>query len=210
MNTTQLAHRRRQARISPPPLALAAAAARVQGYQMRDEDYDDFMHEGISDHHGGIRTAVRMWLVDGPTAAKARYGPIASWDTSAITDMYRLFYYRRDFNEDISRWNVSNVKDMRGMFAFATSFNGDLSRWNVGQVKSMECMFEHATSLNGDLSRWEVGQVERMNYMFNYATSFTHQLGGAWATSTAHKYCMFYNSPGIIAGKTKHANGTIA
>ena len=45
--------------------------------------------------------------------------------------------------------------------------------------------------------------------MFSGATSFTHQLGGAWSTSTAGKYEMFYNSPGTIAGKTKDADGTI-
>ena len=95
------------------------------------------------------------------------------------------------------------------MFADATSFNGDLSRWEVGQVKSMGSMFEGATSFNGDLSRWEVGQVESMHRMFYGATSFTHQLGGAWSTSTADKYFMFRNSPGTIAGRTKAANGTI-
>ena len=110
------------------------------------------------DHDGGIRTAVRAWDED-PAAAKARYGPIASWDTSGITDMDRLFCNKEDFNEDISRWNVSNVVNMNGMF--------------------------------------------------HGATSFTHQLGGAWATSTAGKYRMFFNSPGTIAGRTKDADGTI-
>ena len=49
-----------------------------------------------------------------------------------------------------------------------------------------------------------------MSYMFADATSITHQLGGAWATSTADKLCMFHNSPGTIAGKVKDAHGTIA
>ena len=46
--------------------------------------------------------------------------------------------------------------------------------------------------------------------IFYGATSFTHQLGGAWATSTADKTCMFRNSPGTIAGKVKDVHGTIA
>ncbi len=148
---------------------------------MRDEG----MHEAIDnpDHDGGIRTAVRLWFAD-PAAAKARYGPIASWDTSGITDMYALFYYKEDFNEDISRWNVSNVVNMEVMFLRATSFNGDLSRWNVSNVKEMDGMFEGATS-------------------------FDRHLDGAWSTSTATKPWMFQNSPGTIAGKTKHANGTV-
>ena len=106
-----------------------------------------------------IHTAVWAWFED-PAAAKAKYGPIASWDVSEVTNLDALFEGRIDFN--------------------------------------------------GDLSHWEVGQVKYMHMMFAGATSFTHQLGGTWATSTARKDNMFYNSPGTIAGKVKDADGTIA
>ena len=135
------------------------------------------------DIYGGIRTAIYLWCRD-KAAAKAAYGPIASWDTSRVTQMWQLFWERRDFNEDISRWNVSNVVDTRYMFCRAASFDADLSQWDVGQV-------------------------QRMNGMFEFATSFGHRLGGAWSTSTASKDSMFFNSPGTIAGKTKTADGTI-
>ena len=148
---------------------------------MRDEDYDKARDN--PDHNGGIRTAVGAWFAH-PAAAKAKYGPIASWDTSEITDMHSVFEDNEDFNEDISRWNVSNVVNMSDTFGDATSFNGDLSCWDVGQVESMM-------------------------YMFCGATSFTHQLGGAWATSTAQKGFMFLGSPGTIAGKVKDASGSI-
>ena len=148
---------------------------------MRDESYWKAIDN--PDHDGGIRTAVRVRFED-PAAAKARYGPIASWDTSGITDMDRLFCNKEDFNEDISHWNVSNVVNMSMMFFGATSFTGDLSSWEVGQVKDMRCMFDGATS-------------------------FDRQLSGAWSTSTASKRRMFLNSPGTIAGKAKDANGTI-
>ena len=174
---------------------------------MRDENY--FEARNNPDHDGGIRTAVRAWDADS-AAAKTKYGPIASWDTSGITDMHMLFCGMENFNEDLSRWNVSNVVDMDWMFERATSFTGDLSSWDVGQVKSMNGTFNGATSFNGDLSSWDVGQVEYMRSMFSGATSFTHQLGGAWSTSTANKAWMFRNSPGTIAGKVKQANGTIA
>ena len=149
---------------------------------MRDEGH--LLFRTNPDHDGGIRTAVRVWFKD-PAAAKANYGPIASWDTSGVTDMNSLFYNKRDFNEDISRWNVSNVVSMTSTFNRATSFNGDLSCWDVGRVRSMDGTFFDATS-------------------------FDRQLGGAWATSTADKTYMFRNSPGTIAGKTKLADGTIA
>ena len=106
-----------------------------------------------------------------------------SWNPSQITNMWRLFYEMFEFNGDISRWDVSKVTDMGQMLYEATSFNGDLSQWDVSKVR-------------------------HMSWMLMGATSFTHQLGGAWSTSTANKACMFYNCPGSIAGKTNHADGT--
>ena len=131
---------------------------------------------------GGIYTAVELWCTD-PATAKAQYGPIASWDTSEITDMSWLFL------------NKAN-------------FNGDISRWDVSSVTLMDCMLRGATSFNGDLSQWDVSNVMYMINMLDGATSFTHQLGGAWSTSTANKYGMFHNCPGSIAGKTNGADGT--
>ena len=63
-------------------------------------------------------------------------------------------------------------------------------------------------SLGGDLSQWDISNVMCINFMFEDATSFTHQLGGAWSTSTADKTWMFNNCPGSIAGKTNDAYGT--
>ena len=60
-------------------------------------------------------------------------------DTSAITDMSRLFMGSL-FNGDISNWDVSNVKDMSYMFAYS-NFNSDISNWNVSKVKNMYYMF---------------------------------------------------------------------
>ena len=125
---------------------------------------------------------MELWCRD-PAAAKQQYGPIASWDTSEITDMRGLFEDRANFNDDISRWDVSSVMYMNAMLWGATSFNGDLSQWDVSKVTSM-------------------------NHMLRGATSFTHQLGGAWSTSTAYKHRMFRNCPGSIAGKTNNAHGT--
>ena len=150
---------------------------------MRDEGIGPSRDVRTLDHEGGIRTAVNAWCRD-PAAAKARYGPIASWDTSGVTQMYALFSDKADFNEDMSRWNVSNV---------------------VGTVT----LFYRATSFNRDLSCWDIERVRRMDCMFYYATPFHRQLGGEWAASTAVKLCMFHRSPGTIAGKTKDAEGTI-
>ena len=48
-----------------------------------------------------------------------------------------------------------------------------------------------------------------MRFMLRGATSFNQRLGGQWATSTAHKGCMFFNGcPGSIEGKTNDWTGT--
>ena len=51
-----------------------------------------------------------------PAEAEKKYGPIAGWDVSGITDMSYLFSYLSDFNADISNWNTSGVTDMSWMF----------------------------------------------------------------------------------------------
>ena len=124
---------------------------------MEDEDW--YLSIDAPDFDGGIYTAVRAFCTDA-AAAKARYGPIASWDTSRVTCTCFLFCTRGAFNEDISRWDVSNVKNMNGMFLRAISFDQDLS-----------C--------------WDIRNVQMMIDMFGYASSFNRQLDGAWSTSTA-------------------------
>jgi hypothetical protein len=62
-----------------------------------------------------IGTAATAWLTD-PTTATTTYGPIADWDTAAVTSMAYLFYpsstARPTFNADISKWNVASVSNM--------------------------------------------------------------------------------------------------
>ena len=96
---------------------------------------------------------------------------------------------------------------MKGLFHKA-NFNGDISRWDVSSVTRTSFMLYGATSFNCDLSQWDVSKVSDMDCMLRGATSFTHQLGGAWSTSTAFKHCMFLECPGSIAGKTNDADGT--
>ena len=45
-----------------------------------------------------------------------KYGPIAGWDVSGITDMSGLFWGKTEFNADISNWDTSGVTDMSSMF----------------------------------------------------------------------------------------------
>jgi surface protein len=61
--------------------------------------------------NANIGMAVTAWLTD-PTAAATAYGPIADWDTAAVTSMVSLFKNKGTFNGDISKWNVASVTDM--------------------------------------------------------------------------------------------------
>ena len=99
-------------------------------------------------------------------------------DTSAVTDMSKLFHYsrRKDFS-GIESWDVSNVKNMSYMFGRAYNFNGDISGWNVSNVKYMSGMFFNAKNFNSDISGWNVSNVEDMSKMFygakiNFKTAF--------------------------------------
>ena len=98
---------------------------------------------------------------------------------------------------------------MEYLFKDRADFNDDISRWNLSSCLWMRGMFEGATSFNVDISQWDVSKVTNMNYMLHGASSFTHQLCGAWLTSTATKINMFYKCPGSIAGKAKNAYGTV-
>ena len=97
---------------------------------------------------GGIRTAVAAWC-ENRDAAKDQYGPIASWNTSEITNMEWLFFNKASFydmagfNEDISRWDVSNVTSLRATFYGATSFNQQLGGAWAQSTAKMKHMFHN-------------------------------------------------------------------
>ena len=97
---------------------------------------------------------------------------ISKWDVSEVTDTYRMFFSARSFNSDISKWDVSKVNRMLGMFEYAESFNGDISKWDVSKVTDMLEMFYFAESFNGDISKWDVSKVTDMKWMFSSAISF--------------------------------------
>jgi hypothetical protein len=68
-----------------------------------------------------LNTAVIAWVTN-PTTATTTYGPIADWNTAAVTSMANLLYptvapattgtARPTFNGDISKWNVASVSNM--------------------------------------------------------------------------------------------------
>ena len=66
-----------------------------------------------------IHAAVQDYLNGGARKRRIveKYGEISNWDTSSVTDMYKMFEEATSFNQPLNKWNVSNVKNMHGMFA---------------------------------------------------------------------------------------------
>jgi hypothetical protein len=60
--------------------------------------------------NANINTAATVWLTS-PNTAETTYGPIADWNTAAVTSMANLFYSATGtFN--IGSWNVASVSNM--------------------------------------------------------------------------------------------------
>jgi surface protein len=141
-----------------------------------------------------IRIAVTEWLAD-KDAATTKYGPIASWDTSEVTNMESLFdddyYDSTNFNEDLTYWDTSKVTTMRFMFYSCDVFNGDVSKWNVASVTDMQQMFAEASSFNADVSSWNVGSVTIMTSMFSYAYAFNGNVSLWDVASVTNMFGMF-------------------
>ncbi len=100
------------------------------------------------------------------------------WNTSTITNMYRMFSGAFVFNQDIGGWDTSNVTSMREMFSRAYAFNQEIGSWDTSNVVSMYRMFQYARAFNGDIGSWNMSNVSSVNLMFFFASSFNQNIGG--------------------------------
>jgi len=124
---------------------------------------------------GPLRTAVVEYNSNA-AAAIAKYGPIACWDVSGVTDMSHLFKQMRNFDTDISSWDTSAVTSMYAMFEQADEFNQPLT-WDTSRVTDMRYMFINAKKFNQPLLGFDTSRV----------TSFYNMFGGAISLSDANK-----------------------
>ena len=136
-------------------------------YQMKDSDE--------------LREAVALWSTN-ESKAITKYGHISLWDTSNVTDMRLMFYYAKDFNQDIGKWDTSNVTTMSGMFSHAKEFNEDIGMWDTSNVTNMSEMFYYANNFNQDIGKWDTSNVTTMYGMFHSAINFNKDIGN-WDTS---------------------------
>ena len=141
-----------------------------------------------------LRVAVHEWQRD-RDGAMVKYGPIADWDTSQVTNMSNLFANATTFNEPLTRWDTSNVVSMDSMFHHATAFNQPLDHLDTSRVDQMSYMFSGASAFNQPLNnRWDTSNVVTMKSMFANATAFDQPLA-QWDTSRVENMSyMFYNA----------------
>jgi len=76
--------------------------------------------------------------------------PMASWDTSNVTDMYCLFANDYKFNQNISKWNTSNVTDMGYMLYENRVFNQNISGWNTLKIPVIPPSFSNGAALSSN------------------------------------------------------------
>ena len=131
-------------------------------------------------------------IVDYCHANDRSRGPMATWDTSLITDMAYLFYNETEFTEDISEWNTSSVTDMNHMFFGCTLFDQPLHLWDTSLVTNMYGMFGGCASFNQPLHTWNTSSVTNMRHMFADCTSFNqplHTWNTSFVTNMAFMFC---------------------
>jgi len=164
-----------------------------------------FTEKELSD--ANFRQQVALCLAEEPKKGDCmdnEFGPMISWDTSKVTNMYEAFKNPPElvegdasssFNGDLSSWDTSHVTNMRRMFSNAKAFQGgDLSKWDTSHVKDMSQMFSGAISFDGDIASWDTSRCEDMHHMFEDAKQFNQDIG-KWQVGKALKMSsMFRNA----------------
>ena len=115
---------------------------------------------------------------------------IGAWDTSSVTDMYRMFHTAKRFNQDIGAWDTSSVTDMASMFYVAKRFNQDIGAWDTSSVIYTYRMFWLAKRFNQDIGAWDTSSVTDMRYMFKRAKSFNQDLTGWQVSQVEENNCL--------------------
>lgn len=122
-----------------------------------------------------LRKAV-AWYCSGRQSAVDRFGHIAYWNVSKITNFSNLFAKQKHFNDNINTWDMSSATTTKNMFAGATSFNRPLDKWKMGNVTEMTGMFMGATSFNQPINTWDTSKCTKVMNMFACAKSFDQPL----------------------------------
>ena len=92
------------------------------------------------------------------------------WDVSQVTDMSGLFWYRREFNQDISRWDVAQVTQFWVTFGGAYAFNQDITGWAVSPYAGSGNMFYRALAWNAAFVNCGYDNTDTASCVGTYST----------------------------------------
>ena len=91
-----------------------------------------------------------------------QHGGIANWDVSKVKIMSRMFE-NSSFNSDISNWDVSNVEDMFNMFFYCKNFDQNLDKWNPKSLKGYKGTMFIGCPLQYNPPKW-YKNIHKINY----------------------------------------------
>ena len=117
--------------------------------------------------------------------------PLIYWNVSNVTNMSYMFCNCENFNQTLDFWNVSNVTDMSYMFCNCENFNQTLNSWDVTNVTNMSCMFWCCKNFNQPLNFRDVSNVTDMSYMFLGCKNFNQPLNSWDVTNVTNMSKMF-------------------
>lgn len=146
-----------------------------------EPDIGDFIRSlvvyefNFENNHKLLKKAV-AWYCSGRKSAVDRFGHIAYWNVSKITNFSSLFAKQKHFNDNINTWDMSSAKTTKNMFMGAESFNRPLGKWKMGNVIDMSGMFSDATNFNQPINTWDMSKCEKTTHMFDHANSFNQPL----------------------------------
>lgn len=160
-------------------LIIAVTFSTASYSQITNSNFQIAINECLSTHP-----------VDGMCTG-SQYGVMPDWNVSNVTNMYRAFKGKLDFNADISNWDVSNVTNMSEMFEY-TNFNQPLNNWDVRNVINMSRMFNYASAFDQDIGSWNIESAIDISFMFEGASSFNQDIGN-WDTSSVTNMLLMFS-----------------
>ena len=137
---------------------------------------------------------------------------IAAWDTSNITDMYRMFYNTRFVlgkgikENNLSNWDTSNVTNFGDMFRMQScepdNSQPEIGGWDVSSGTDFSRMFLCSTvshwnnnNFNQDLSNWNMGNAQNITSMFTNNGALQHNTNfNNWNISGSEAQWTFVNT----------------
>ena len=126
---------------------------------------------------------------------------VSHFDTSRVTDMYRMFEGCKAKELDISHFDTHKVTNMSCMFSSCQVKELDVSHFDTSQVTNMRYMFSFCRAKELDVSHFDTSQVTNMSYMFSFCNAKELDVSHFDLSNVKNFSHVFKAFKGIIIGK---------